>query len=401
MSNVNVSESTSSCPITPISNISNIEIMSNVSIVSNVVLQLNDSSNLSSSTTIDFSDSTLSEYSDYQNSNITVAEIDPPSCVGVEGNSDIDIDDLPLPPLPEPYIVNIIKVDNVLDNEQSTQNTQNTQNTQLQQDNNSQVINLTTKPEYIIQHFDTCYERLVNLVQGTNYDLTNWTLLIIKTLKCVSYVKKLTPEQQVELGLEIIIFYLDNNTNITDDELVFIKVQADKLAWNVLESQGINKKNHKKNSKGVNKIQKRMDTNSNKMDIDVLASPLQIVNTIINKVEVIIKTKQLTPDTLMESLPMIIMNIVSVVDKYKHLTKTEKKNLIIQAIQTVIRERLPKLFNITSKQQKTLNLVIVSLPQIVDTSIGVVNGDIDFHIDFNKPSSFIKIINVILGCFRK
>jgi hypothetical protein len=44
-------------------------------------------------------------------------------------------------------------------------------------------------------NLEFCYNRLVELVHGTKYSITNWSLLIIKALKCVSHVKGLTAHE--------------------------------------------------------------------------------------------------------------------------------------------------------------------------------------------------------------
>ena len=335
---------------------------------SNIVLNLDEGNNLNQTSIIDFNeDNTTTEPLDIQ----------------IESHSPIDENTLPLPPPPTNQTPAIIA--------QPSSTTVTGVNTNKSVEDVMKEISPS-----VSKYLEECYDRLVELVHGTEYDLSNWTLLIVKALKCVAYVKGIKPEEQVELGLEIIILYLDNNTDITDEELVFVKQQAEKLVWNILEGQGSNSKNHKKNEKGFKKVQKRMDKNSKKMDIDVLASPLQIVNTIINKIETSVKARKYDADGFVAALPGVIMNIVSLVDKYKHLTKVEKKNLIIQAIQKVIKTKAPEWFKLTDKQIKALELLSSSLPQLVETCIGVANGDVDFKVDFNNPvGTIMKIFNLV------
>jgi hypothetical protein len=357
-------------------------------------INLDDGHTLTETTVIDFNtDGLQNAYKDYEQSGpIDVDEKDKDEAEA----EDRAEDDEALPPLPPaPLLLPSSTSSSLTLTKEETNNVVNIDEIPVPELTEVPVEEVSSedknkKANYITENFEASYTRLVDLVQGTTYDLTNWTLLIVKVLKCVSFVKDLSAEQQIDLAIEIIIFYLDNNTEIQDEELVFIKTQAEQLCWTIFEEQGVHKKAHKKNNKNTLKIQKRVDANSKKTDIDVLASPLQVVNTVINKVEVIIKSRSLTPETLMQTLPSIIISVVGMVDKYKHLTKSEKKNLIIQAVQTVIRERVPKLFNLDNSQKKALELFTVSLPQIVETSIGIANGDTDFHIDFNKPEEALK-----------
>lgn len=319
----------------------------------------------------------------------------------------------PLPPLPDNNIITkLMNSDNIL----PPNNLYNVKpdfivslNNIIKENTGEETNNdsIEVVKNIINNNFEVCYGRLVDLVQGTTYDLTNWTLLIIKTLKCVSFVKGLSAESQISLALKIIIFYLDNNTNISDEHLSFIKIQAKTLCWTIFEQQGIHKKSHHKNSKNMLKVQKRLDSNSKKTDIDMLPSPLQIVNRIINKLEINIKTRKHTPESLIQTLPSNIILIVGMINKYKHLTKSEKKNLIVQAIQTIINDNIPKQFKLNDNQKQELKLFKLSLPQIVETSIGIANGDADFTVDFNKPetimkvSRFIYVLSLIFPCFGK
>ena len=262
------------------------------------------------------------------------------------------------------------------------------------------------KPEYIMNNLMDCYNRLVELTYGNTYDMSNWTLLIIKALKCVSSIKNIKAEEQVELGIEVIIYYLDNNTKIKDDELAFIRLLVNKLVWNIFENQGINKKNNKKTNKNIKKTQKRIDNNSSKIDIDTLVSPLQIINTLINKIEISVKTKGVNADNFILELPSILMNIVYLVDKYKHITKIEKKNLLIQTTKIIINDKAPEWFNLDESQKKSLNQLVNTLPNLIETIIGVVNDDLDFHIDFNnniilKSISILQSLLFLFKCCKK
>jgi hypothetical protein len=408
------------------------------------IIILDESQQLLESTVIDFNTDELNEaYEEYSDANKNTIVNDNFKDADILYNINADE---PLPPLPDNNIIKaLINIDNIPPptfslsdvepdvivslNDITKEQTIEEQTVEAQtvkeqtveehaveaQTVEAQTVEEQTVEEHAVKetnniinnNFEECYGRLVDLVQGTTYDLQNWTLLIIKTLKCVSFVKGLSAESQISLALEIIIFYLDNNTNINDEHLSFIKIQAETLCWTIFEQQGIHKKSNNKNNKNMLKIQKRLDSNSKKTDIDMLPSPLQIVNTVINKVEVTIKTRTLTPETFIKILPLTIISIVGMINKYKHFTKSEKKNLIIQSINTIINERIPQLFKLNENQTQDLELFKVSLPQVVETCIGIANGDTDFNVNFNKPetimkvSAFVSVLSTIFPCFGK
>ena len=252
------------------------------------------------------------------------------------------------------------------------------------------------KNSVLTDNLEYYYTRLVELVNGTEYSLENWTLLIIKALKCVSHVKKLTAEEQCDLAVEVIVMYLDNNTSMTDDVLEFVKYQALNMVKSILDNQDVNKQNHKENQKGSNKLQVNIEKNKSKTDIDVLASPLQIVNSVVNKLEAIVKTRKLTFDMFMSEVPSLVMTVVGLVDKYKHLTSTEKKQLLMQSVQVVLKSKVPVWFNLDDKQVKKLEYLSQGVPLLVEASMGIVNGDLDFHIDFNKPAKLLNSLRKLM-----
>lgn len=264
--------------------------------------------------------------------------------------------------------------------------------------------NESNNASVLTDNLEYCYTRLVELVNGTEYSLENWTLLIIKALKCVSHVKKLTAEEQCDLAVEVIVMYLDNNTSMSDDVLEFVKYQSLTMVKSVLVNQDVNKKNHKANQKGSNKLQVNIEKNKPKTDIDVLASPLQIINSVVNKLEAIVKTRKLTFDMFMSEVPSLVMSVVGLVDKYKHLTSIEKKQLLMQSLQVVLKSKVPVWFNLDDKQVKSIEYLSQGVPLLVEASMGIANGDVDFHIDFNKPAKLLKSIRMLiplLGCCKK
>lgn len=323
----------------------------------------------------------------------------------------------PLPPLPtqlppEPVLsvnnndITPVIVQPVLDEPVVTELKPKSSNVEIVK-NEIATMDTPSTDQKFQENLEFCYNRLVELVHGTKYSLTNWSLLIIKALKCVSHVKGLTAQEQCDLGLKVIILYLDNNTPIDDAVLLFIKSQARPMIMSVLEKQGFNAKNHKANTKGTGKMQKRIDGNSKKTDIDILASPLQIINSVINKIEAAVKSRKLNFDNFQAELPTLLLTTVAIVDKYKHLTASEKKHILIQAVEEVLGERVPVWFKLGEKETKNVELLAASIPQMIETCIGIANGDPDFRVDFNNPGSLIKLASrlrfllPLLPCLKK
>ena len=62
--------------------------------------------------------------------------------------------------------------------------------------------------------FFEVYRTLQSLVQGTEYDESNWILLLTKVMTLVNEVKDLTKEDKVLLTAELVFHYLEENSTL-------------------------------------------------------------------------------------------------------------------------------------------------------------------------------------------
>ena len=235
--------------------------------------------------------------------------------------------------------------------------------------------------------FFEVYRTLQSLVQGTEYDETNWILLLTKVMTLVNEVKDLTKEDKVLLTAELVFHYLEENSTLKPVMYQEIKITIFGLIETMLTKNGANKKQHKSNKKGrLNKLMKR--------DTDVVVSPLQITNILVSRIVTTIKDKKITASNLKTEFPSFILLSITLLDKYKHLTGNEKKNLIIQSLSKVVTEHIinGNLISFSDEEKTSLEFLLSELPTLIDTLVGVANGKVDFNFNFDNPESLVQCL---------
>ena len=235
--------------------------------------------------------------------------------------------------------------------------------------------------------FFKVYRTLESLVQGTEYDESNWILLLTKVMTLVNEVKDLTKEDKVMLTAELVFYYLEENSTLKPVMYQEIKITIFGLIETILTKNSSNKKQHKSNKKGrLNKLMKR--------DTDVVVSPLQITNILVSRIVTTIKDKNFNISKLKTEFPSFILLSITLLDKYKHLTGNEKKNLIIQALSKVVKDNIinGKLISFSTEERTSLEFLLSELPTLIDTLVGVANGKVDFKFNFDNPESIVRCL---------
>ena len=256
------------------------------------------------------------------------------------------------------------------------------------------TVKENNEEKYDSELLDTTYDLLTSLVQGMDFNQNNWMLLLSKSMMLVSKNKKMKPIQKIKLSVDLVIKYLDDNTELEDKVLTFIRVNV----RNMCESMVNNNKTKKKVKKEKVKLEK--------VDQDVVASPLQITNQLIGKIKNLFKSKNMNFEDLQKNIPEIVIMCINTFKKYKHLTNIEKKNLLIQTLTKFLKNELPKLIKMTEDQVESVNFIVDSIPNTIETLNNVIHGK-DIKLDFRDPATqmmamqlFMKL-KPLFSCFKK
>ena len=68
--------------------------------------------------------------------------------------------------------------------------------------------------------------------------------------------------------------------------------------------------------------------------------------------------------------------VMTIIEQYPYLSGIEKKNIVIQVLKRLIKKELPKIVDVSEQNQVMINLALETLPNIIDTLIGVSSGKV-------------------------
>lgn len=234
---------------------------------------------------------------------------------------------------------------------------------------------------YDLEVYNNVYEIVKSLLSGIYIADSNWFIILHKVLKVINDIKTLNDEEKIFLSKDIILNYLDENTNISDNTFKYIEHNLLFLINFLNRNANINKLNHKKNNSRHNLI---YDYNNKK-----IVNTIYIINSITNNMLLIIKDKKLTISDLETELPEIILESLILIDKYKNLTSKEKVQIINQCMINVLNNDYIT-NNISETEAELLDLLAFNLPILTETILDTINGDIDFAKSFNTFFTKIK-----------
>lgn len=88
---------------------------------------------------------------------------------------------------------------------------------------------------------------------------------------------------------------------------------------------------------------------------------------------------------------MITSELIQIVEKYKNLTGTQKKMLVINVLKKIINEQVT-----TEEEKIALNLIINNVvPQTIDGFVDAINGVVKFTKDEKTTIFFFKYFFVV------
>jgi hypothetical protein len=250
------------------------------------------------------------------------------------------------------------------------------------------IMDKTLKPI-----FDTVYTTLTTLAHGMNITPDNWILLLSKAMYLVAQLKELNKGEKIELSVELVIKYLDDNTAIPDNILMTIKSGVYSMCTSMLDNTGT-----LPNKPGSGLITNQVD------DPDMIATPQQIMDLLLKKIITFIKLDGCDLSRFKQDIPEILFTLIAILDKFKHISSTEKKDLLITTFQKLIKDEAHGLFNLSAEQQTQLNTIVSSMPFVIDTLVNVARGKPAFTFSFDDlprgtgANKFKRVLVWLLTC---
>ena len=210
---------------------------------------------------------------------------------------------------------------------------------------------------------DKIYHLVKDNIRGFDFDNTNVIILVTKVMSITGKVSTLTGMEKKSLVLSICERILDEDTSIDKDDQKFIHLTLHSLVDLMVDvSKGKLKLN--------NKLSKKKKENVPKLP------PGQIIESVIDKLKTIIKNRKYSCQEIIVNLSIITGMVMTIIEQYPYLSGVEKKNIVIQVLKRLIKKELPNIVHVSDENQVMINLALETLPNVIDTLIGVSSGKV-------------------------
>ena len=215
-----------------------------------------------------------------------------------------------------------------------------------------------------LDEIDYLYNKLQDYIRNTIIDKSNYIILIVKAMEIIENynIVNNTKKEIVIKALNRIVL-IDLNLDDFCQRLFLSSIN------NIIELIINNT-----NSKGTTNDKKNFNNKNDKFDDIILANCGQIIYSIIDKLTTIVLKKQYTADKLFTNIATLTDILMILVDKYNYLTGTEKKMIVLQAIDTFINKKLEFIIELSNDTKNDLIDALDSVPLIVDLFIAIQKG---------------------------
>jgi hypothetical protein len=285
----------------------------------------------------------------------------------------------------------IILLDNVIDRSVSTFNVgniRNTKNTRNIREIDLDEIHIAGKPLDINMEVnvdlsvDSIYNKVKDILRGFDLKIDNIGFLVQKVFETVRGTKLVekTIDEKRQLILDVCNKFLEQDFVMSTEDKICGRMTINSIIDTIMNTN----------------LKKTLYTKKNKIKDNV--SPGIIIDSIVDKIETIIVNKQYSIDDVISNISSIVGMVVAFVEKYNNLDGIEKKNIVVQALTRFLKDRLPKIVDITSEMKIILDITITTLPTIIDTIVAISRGK---SIKDTTKMCFIKLIPQCISLLRK
>ena len=210
---------------------------------------------------------------------------------------------------------------------------------------------------------DKIYHLVKDNIRGFDFDNTNVVILVTKVMTITGKVSTLTGMEKKGLVLSICERILEEDTSINKEDQKFIHLTLHSLVDLMVDV-----------SKGKLKLNNKLS--KKKKAVVPRLPPGQIIDSVIDKLKTIIKNRKYSCQEIIVNLSIITGMVMTIIEQYPYLSGIEKKNIVIQVLKRLIKKELPNIVKVSDENQVMINLALETLPNIIDTLIGVSSGKV-------------------------
>ena len=219
-----------------------------------------------------------------------------------------------------------------------------------------------------LDEVDYLYNKLQDYSRYLTINITNYMMIITKAMEIIENYEDFTPSYGY--GKKDVVIKAINRLVMIDLELG----ESDKRVFlstlsNFIELIIMCSRRHIKDSNRTTKD--NFNIKNDKIEDMVLASCGQIVFSLIDKLTTIILKNQYNAEKITHNIPTITEILMLMSDKYDYLTGFEKKNIVLQAMNVFIRDKLEHIIDLEQDKKKEIIEILQCVPNTIDLFIAL------------------------------
>jgi hypothetical protein len=233
---------------------------------------------------------------------------------------------------------------------------------------NSNNFKKKQKKQIELDEVDYLYNKLQDYSRYLTINITNYMMIITKAMEIIENYEDFAPSSGY--GKKDVVIKAINRLVMIDLELG----ESDKRVFlstlsNFIELIIMCSKRHLKDSNRTTKD--NFNIKNDKIEDMILASCGQIVFSLIDKLTTIILKNQYNAEKITHNIPTITEILMLMSDKYDYLTGFEKKNIVLQAMNVFIRDKLEHIIDLEQDKKKEIIEILQCVPNTIDLFIAL------------------------------
>lgn len=224
------------------------------------------------------------------------------------------------------------------------------------------------KKQVELDEVDYLYNKLQDYIRYLHINISNYMIVITKAMEIIENYDNFTPTQ-THGKKDVVIKALNRLVMVDLDLSEYDKQVVLSTISNFIELIIMCSKRYKRDSSVSAK-----DTFNNKNDkIDdiVLATSGQIVHSLIDKLTTIIIKNQYNAEKITHNIPTLTEILMLMADKYDYLTGLEKKNIVLQAMDVFIKQKMEHIIELDDDKKHDIIQILQCVPHTIDLFIAL------------------------------
>jgi len=222
----------------------------------------------------------------------------------------------------------------------------------------NQVIDVRYN-KIIVNTETNIYNSVMDILRGFEFDIKNLSIIALKTYDVVrsTKIKERTFDEKRTIIFNVCNRIIKEQLYLSENDAHFASITVGNLIDTIMS----------------NTLKKGLKS-ARKHKVKHQVPPGQIIEALVNRIEGIVREKSYTPRDIIGNFSIIIGMVVSLVQQYKGITNTDKKNIVVQAIQRFLTKRLPKIVDIDADVLVLIDIAVETLPITIDALISASKG---------------------------